>query len=107
MVWNPGNMVPGMPGRPGMSGEPGPNHQSCDIDYSQSREWGPQGCLGHFQEVQRGQNQAQRAQEVYLRLIHNISIMPLPLVKSIEGLSAIGLQYFHCILTQQLIKLWW
>ena len=49
---------------PGTPGEPGPNLQSYDIDYSQShQEWGPQGCLGHFQEGQRGQNQAQRAQK--------------------------------------------
>ena len=30
--------------------EPGPNPQRCDTDCSQSREWGYQGCLGHFQE---------------------------------------------------------
>ena len=28
--------------------------RACDIDYSQSREWGLQGCLGHFQEGQKG-----------------------------------------------------
>ena len=44
-------MVPGMPGKPE---EPGPNPQSCDIDYFQSREWDHQGCLGHFQEGQEG-----------------------------------------------------
>ena len=66
MVWNPGNLVPGMPGMPE---EPGPNPQSCDIDYSLSQEWGPQGCLGHFQEVQKGQNQAQRAQEGHPEVI--------------------------------------
>ena len=59
MVWNPGKMVSGRPGRPG---ESGPNPQSCDIDFSQSREWGPQGCLDHFQEGQKDQNQVQRAQ---------------------------------------------
>ena len=32
--------------------EPGPNPQSCDIDFSQSRGWGHQGCLDHFQEGQ-------------------------------------------------------
>ena len=32
--------------------EPGPNPQSCDIDYSQSRRWGHQGCLDHSQEGQ-------------------------------------------------------
>ena len=53
-------MVPGIPSK---SEEPGPNPQRCDIDYSQSQEWGPQGYLGHFQEGQKGQNQLQRAQE--------------------------------------------
>ena len=48
MVWNPGKMVPGMPGTPE---EPGPNPQSCDIDYSQSPEWGHQGCPSQFQKV--------------------------------------------------------
>ena len=42
-------MVPGMPDR---LAEPGPNPQSCDIDYSQSRGWGHQGCLDHSQEGQ-------------------------------------------------------
>ena len=45
-------MVPGMPGKPE---EPGPNPQSCDIGYSQSQEWDHQGCPGHFQEGQEGQ----------------------------------------------------
>ena len=40
-----------MPGRPE---EPGPHPQSCDVDYSQRREWDHQGCLGHFQEGQGG-----------------------------------------------------
>ena len=53
-------MVPGMPGKPE---EPGPNPQSCDTDCSQSREWGHQGCLGHFQEGQGGHFQVQEAQE--------------------------------------------
>ena len=53
-------MVPGMPGKPE---DPSPNLQSCNIDYSQSREWGPQGWLGHFQEGQKGQNQIQMAQD--------------------------------------------
>ena len=34
--------------------EPGPNPQSCVIDYSQSRRWGHQGCLDHSQEGQEG-----------------------------------------------------
>ena len=49
-------MVPGMPGKPE---EPGPNPQSCDTDYSQSRGWDHQGCLGHFQEGQGGHFQVQ------------------------------------------------
>ena len=53
-------MVSGMPGMPE---EPGPNPQSCDIGYSQSQEWGPQQCLGNFQEGQKDQDQVQRAQE--------------------------------------------
>ena len=44
-------MVPGMPDKPE---EPGPNPQSCDIDYSQRRESDHQGCLDHFQEGQEG-----------------------------------------------------
>ena len=50
---------------PGKTEESGPNPQSCDTDCSQSREWGHQGCLGHFQEGQIDQNQVQRAQEVH------------------------------------------
>ena len=57
MVWNPRKMVADMPGITGL------NPQSCDIDSSQSRQRGPQGCLGHFHEGQRGQNQAQRVQQ--------------------------------------------
>ena len=42
-----------------------PNPQNCDTDCSQSREWGHQGCLGHFQE---GQNyQVQGLRRVILR----------------------------------------
>ena len=52
-----------MPGMPGMPEEPGPNPQSCDIDYSQSREWDHQGCLDHFQEGQEGHFQVLGAQE--------------------------------------------
>ena len=44
-------MVPGIPGKPE---EPGPNPQSCGTACSQSRGWGHQGCLGHFQEGQEG-----------------------------------------------------
>ena len=40
--------------KPDMPEGPGLNPQSCDIDYSQSREWGHQGCLGHFQGDQEG-----------------------------------------------------
>ena len=59
MVCNPWKMVPGMPGMPE---QPGPNPQSCDIDYSQSQEWHPKGCASQFQEGQTGQDQAQMAQ---------------------------------------------
>ena len=58
--WNPEGMVPGKPGKPE---EPGPNHQSCDTDCLQSREWGHQGCLGHFQKGQGGCFQVLGAQE--------------------------------------------
>ena len=49
-----------MPGKPE---EPGPNPQSCDIDYSRSRGWGHQGCLDHSQEGQEGHSQVLGAQE--------------------------------------------
>ena len=87
-------MVPGKPE------EPGPNSQSCDIDCSTSREWGHQGCLGHFQDGQGGHFQVQEAQEVILGCFHNFSIVDIPLVKSVDGLGVIGLQGLHCILTQ-------
>ena len=50
-----------MPGKPE---EPGPNPQSCDTDCSQSRDWGHQGCLGHFQEGQGGHFQVLEALDV-------------------------------------------
>ena len=53
-------MVPAMPDKPE---EPGPNPQSCDIDYSQSRVCDHQGCLDHFQEGQDGHFQVLGAQE--------------------------------------------
>ena len=49
-----------MPGKPE---EPDLNPQSCDIGYSQSREWGHQGCLGYFQKGQEGHFQILGAQE--------------------------------------------
>ena len=52
-----------VPGRPDKPREPGPNAQSCDTHCSQSREWGHQGCLGHFQESQEGHYQVQETQE--------------------------------------------
>ena len=52
-----------VPGRSCKPEEPGPNPKSCDTDCSQSREWGHQGCLGHFQEGQNDLYQVQRAQE--------------------------------------------
>ena len=96
-----------VPGRPDKPEEPGPNPQSCGIGYSQSQEWGHQGWLGHFLEGQKGQNQVQSAQEGHPEDFHNFSVVDLPLVKSIDGLSAVALQCFHCILTQQFKDLWW
>ena len=52
-----------VPVRPGKPAEPDPNPQSCDIDCSQSQEWGHQESLGYFQEGQKGHYQVQRAQE--------------------------------------------
>ena len=49
--------------KPGMSEGPGLNPQSCGSDYSHSREWGHQGCLGHFQGDQEGHFQILGAQE--------------------------------------------
>ena len=51
-----------VPSRPGMPEGLGPNPQSYETDYSQSRGWGLHGCLDQFQGGQAGQNQAQRAQ---------------------------------------------
>ena len=86
-----------MPGKPE---EPGPNPQSCDTDCSQSREWDHQGCLGHFQEGQVGHFQVLETQEGHFWSFQNFSIVDLPLVKSVDGLSVIDLQSLHCILTQ-------
>ena len=86
-----------MPGKPE---DPGPNPQSCDTDCSQSREWGHQGCLGHFQEGQGGHFQVQETQEGHFGRFHNFSIVDLPWMESVDGLSVIGLQGLHCILTQ-------
>ena len=79
-----------MPGKPE---EPGPNPQSCDTDYSQSREWDHQGCLGHFQEGQEGKEghfQVLGLRSAILGCFHNFSIVDLPLVKSTDGLSVVG-----------------
>ena len=91
-------------GRPGKPVEPGPNPHSCDIGCSQSREWGHQGWLGHFQEGQKGHYQVQRAQEGHF---HNFSVVDLYLLKYINGLTVIGLQSFHSISAQQFEDLWW
>ena len=69
-----------MPGKPE---EPGPNPQSCDTNCSQSREWGHQGCLGHFQEGQEGHFQVQTAQEGHHWVFPQFH---LPLVESVDGL---------------------
>ena len=86
-----------MPGKPE---EPGPNPQSCDIDYSRSREWDHQGCLGHFQEGQEGHFQVLGASRVILGCFHNFCIVDFPLVEPSDGLSVIGFEGLHCILTQ-------
>ena len=60
-----------------------------------------------FRKVRKARIKLKGFRRVILRDFHNISAVDLPLVKSIEGLSVIDLQCFHCILTQQLIDLWW
>ena len=85
---------------PDMPEEPGPNPQSCDIDYSQSREWGHQGCVSHFQEGQEVSFRYWGPRRVILGLFHNFSIVDFPLVESIDGLSVIGFEGLQCILTQ-------
>ena len=86
-----------MPGNPE---EPGPNPQTCDTDGSQSRGWGHQGYLCHFQVGQAVIFRHWRLRKVIFGCFHNFSIVNLPLVESVDGLSAIGLQGLHCILTQ-------
>ena len=61
-----------MPGKPE---EPGPNPQSCDTDCSQSRKWGHQGCLGHFQEGQEGHFQVLEPQEGHFWGDSTISVL--------------------------------
>ena len=80
--------------------EPGPYPQSCDTDCSQSRDWDHQGCLGHFQEGQGGHFQVLDPRRVILGWFHNFSIVDLPLMESIDGLSVIGIQGLHYILAQ-------
>ena len=94
-----------VPGRPGYPAAPDLNPQSYDIGCSKGPAWGCEGWLGHFQEGQKGQNQLQGAQEGHLSDWHNFSVVDLPLVKSIGGLSVVGLQSFHGILAQNL-KIW-
>ena len=86
--------------KPDMPEGPGLNPQSCDIDYSQSREWGHQGCLGHFQGGQEGHFQILGARRVILVFFHNCSIVDFPLVESTDGLSVVGFEGLQCILTQ-------
>ena len=54
-----------MPGKPE---ERGSNAQSCGTDCSQSREWGHQRCLGHFQEGQGGHFQVLDAHVRFLSM---------------------------------------
>ena len=70
---------------------PGPNPQSCDSAYSQSREWDHQGCLDHFQEGQEGHFQVLEAQEG-LGCLPNFSIVDFPLV---EPCRILGLTTFN------------
>ena len=90
-------MVPGKPGKPE---EPRPNPQSYDTDCLQSRGWGYQGCLHRLQEGQGVIFRDRRPRKVILWCFHNFSIVDLSLVTSVDGLSVIGLQGLHCILTQ-------
>ena len=80
--------------------EPGPNPQSCDIDYSQRREWDHQGCLDHFQEGQEGHFQVLGAQEGHPGVFPQFQYVDFPLVEPSDGLSVIGFEGLHCILTQ-------
>ena len=86
-----------MPGKPE---EPAPNPQSCDTDCSQSREWGHQGYLGHFQEGQGGHFQVQEAQEGHFGVFPQFQYCGPSSGESVDGLSVIDLQGHHCILTQ-------
>ena len=79
---------------------PGPNPHSCDTDCSQTRDWDHQRCLGHFQEGQGGYFQVLGPRRVILGCSHNFSIVDLPLMESIDGLSVVGLQGLHFILAQ-------
>ena len=97
-------MVPGMPGMPE---KPGPNPQSCEFDYSQNREWGFQGCPSHFQEGQTDQTKAKSAQVSQPDSLAQHQCCGHTHVESIDSLSIISLQCFHCILTQQFVNLWW
>ena len=94
-----------VPGRSDMPPEPDPNPQSCETDYSHSRECDHQGCLGHFQEGQKGNYQVQWPQEGHPEVFPQLQCRwDLPLVKSVDGLSVVGLDSFHCILTQQVCR---
>ena len=66
---------------PGRLEEPGPNPQSCDIDYSQNRGWGHQGCLDDSQEGQVDHFQVLGAQD---------AIVDFPLIEPSDGLSVKG-----------------
>ena len=54
--------------------EPGSNPQSCDIAYSQSREWDHQGFLDHFQEGHEGHFQVWGTRRVILG-VSTISVL--------------------------------
>ena len=60
-----------------------------------------------FRKVRRPCIRCRGHRRVILRDFHNFSVVELPLVKSIDGLSVIGLQRFHGILAQQFENLEW
>ena len=60
-----------------------------------------------FTKVRRASMRYRGLRMVILRDFHNFSVVDLPLVKSIDGLSVIGLQSFHGILVQQFVNFGW
>ena len=90
-------MVPGMPGKPE---EPGQKPQICDIDYSPSREWDHQGCLHPCQEGQEGHLEVLEGHEGHPGVFPQFQYCGLTSGGICDGLSVIGYEGLHCILTQ-------